>query len=75
MDAPKVYNGNVTVNVSNFSTFEHATVKGNLVLQGTHLDSATFKNIKVEGNLIITDLETTSYEFDGIEVTGETVKL
>ena len=72
-DAPKVYNGNVTVSVADVTTFENVVVKGNLTLTGTLTDKVSFKNIKVEGNLDLSELDTDVYSFDGIEVTEDTI--
>lgn len=70
---PAVHQGNVTVDVSDVSTLEHAEVKGNLTLVGTADENLTFTNIKVEGNLDVTGLDGASISFDGIEVDGETI--
>lgn len=70
---PAVHQGNVTVDVSDVSTLEHAEVKGNLTLVGTADENLTFTNIKVEGNLDVTGLDGANISFDGIEVDGETI--
>jgi len=71
--APKVHNGNITVNISDVSTLGNAIIKGDLKLEGTVTDSFTFSNIKVEGNLDISAVNGTIFNFTGIEVLGETI--
>lgn len=73
VDAPKVYNGNVTVDITNILTLGHAVVRGNLTLTGTALEALNFTNIKVEGDLILSDLKGTNFNFDGIEIDGDTI--
>ena len=72
VDKPKVYNGNVTVSVTDVATFENVVVRGNLVLTGALTKDVLFKNIKVEGNLDLSGLESNDFNFDGIEVAGDT---
>ncbi|WP_274310435.1 bifunctional metallophosphatase/5'-nucleotidase [Solibacillus daqui] len=71
--APKVFEGNISVDISNVSELKNAEIKGNLVLSGTPKGELNFSNIKVLGNLILTDLEGNIINFDGINVAGETV--
>lgn len=73
VDTPKVYNGNVTVSVTDVVSFENVTVKGNLILTGTPIENVSFANITVEGNLDLSDLDSDVFEFDGIKVVGETI--
>lgn len=70
---PKVYESSVMVDATDVSTFENATVKGDLILTGKLEEEATFKNINVEGNLDISSLETDRFQFEGVGVTGETI--
>ena len=70
---PKVYNGDVTVTVTNTSIFANVVVKGNLILKGKLNENASFSNIRVTGDLDLSELDGTNYNFDGIEVEGETI--
>ncbi|WP_342539153.1 5'-nucleotidase C-terminal domain-containing protein [Sporosarcina sp. FSL K6-1540] len=72
VDKPKVYNGNVTVSVTDVVSFENVTVKGNLILTGTPTENVSFANITVEGDLDLTGLDSDVFGFDGITVAGET---
>lgn len=72
-EAPKVYKGNVTVSVTDITSFENVIVKGNLILTGTPTKDVSFSNIKVVGNLNLSELEGDNYGFDGIEVEGEVI--
>lgn len=72
-EAPKVFDGNIRVDISDVSELKNAEIKGDLVLSGTAGEELTLSNIKVSGNLILTDLEGDIVNFDGIEVAGETV--
>lgn len=73
VDAPKVYNGDVTVDITNMLTLGNAVVRGNLTFIGTATETITFSNIKVTGNLILTDLNGPIFNFSGIEVDGDTI--
>lgn len=72
-EAPKVFDGNIRVDISDVSELKNAEIKGDLVLSGTAGEELILSNIKVSGNLILTDLEGDIVNFDGIEVAGETV--
>lgn len=72
-EAPKVFDGNIRVDISDVSELKNAEIKGDLVLSGTAGEELILSNIKVAGNLILTDLEGDIVNFDGIEVAGETV--
>ncbi|MHC8514335.1 5'-nucleotidase C-terminal domain-containing protein [Sporosarcina sp. ITBMC105] len=73
VDEPKVYNGNVTVNITEMLTLGNAVVRGNLTFNGTAAETISFSNIKVTGNLILTNLEGSIFNFNGIEVDGEII--
>lgn len=73
VDVPKVYNGNVTVDITDVLKLENAVVRGNLTFIGTATETITFSNIKVTGNLILTDLNGSIFNFSGIEVDGDTI--
>ena len=73
VDEPKVFVGNIRVDISNVSELKNAEIKGDLVISGTAGEELIFSNIKVSGDLILTDLEGNIVNFDGIEVAGETV--
>lgn len=70
---PKVFEGNITVDVSDVSELKNAEIKGNLILSGSIGKKLLLSNIKVEGDLVLSDLNTEAVNFDGIEVAGETV--
>ncbi|WP_049683219.1 bifunctional metallophosphatase/5'-nucleotidase [Peribacillus loiseleuriae] len=71
-EAPKVYNGDVTVRVTNIASLGYAVVKGNLTITGTLADNVSFSNITVEGDLDMSGLDVDNFEIEGITVTGET---
>ncbi|KAA0955975.1 bifunctional metallophosphatase/5'-nucleotidase [Sporosarcina sp. ANT_H38] len=73
VNAPKVYNGDVTVSVTDVASFENVTVKGNLILTGTPTGNVSFTNITVKGNLNLSGLDGAIFDFDGITVDGETI--
>ncbi|WP_260871664.1 5'-nucleotidase C-terminal domain-containing protein [Bacillus sp. X1(2014)] len=52
-DAPKVYFGNVVVDVTGVAKLENATVKGNLTLKGNN--GVELSNVTVEGDTIFED--------------------
>ena len=72
-EKPKIYNGNVTVSVTDVVSFKHVTVKGNLILTGTPTGNVSFANITVNGNLDVSGLDGENYDFNGITVDGETI--
>ncbi|SCX65062.1 2',3'-cyclic-nucleotide 2'-phosphodiesterase / 3'-nucleotidase / 5'-nucleotidase [Lysinibacillus fusiformis] len=70
---PKVYEGNVTVDINNISILENAVVKGYLIITGTVINELSFVNVKVEGNLDLSKIDVDKVDFDGITVNGETI--
>lgn len=70
---PKVYEGNVTVDINNISILENAVVKGHLIITGTVTNELSFVNVKVEGNLDLSKIDVDKVDFDGITVNGETI--
>ncbi|GED63827.1 hypothetical protein LFU01_22790 [Lysinibacillus fusiformis] len=70
---PKVYEGNVTVDINNISILENAVVKGHLIITGTVINELSFVNVKVEGNLDLSKIDVDKVDFDGITVNGETI--
>jgi 5'-nucleotidase/2',3'-cyclic-nucleotide 2'-phosphodiesterase/3'-nucleotidase/5'-nucleotidase len=70
---PKVYEGNVTVSISNIASLENAVVKGNLILTGTVPAQFSFNNLQVGGNLDLSQLTGDLFNFDGVDVTGDTI--
>ncbi|WP_413364804.1 bifunctional metallophosphatase/5'-nucleotidase [Lysinibacillus sp. 3P01SB] len=70
---PKVFEGNIKVDVSNISELKNAEINGDLVLYGKAAAEIKFANIKVSGNLILVDLDHDQLSFDGIEVAGDTI--
>lgn len=73
VNAPKVYNGDVTVSVTGAASFENVTVKGNLILTGTPTGNVSFTNITVKGNLDLSELNGDNFDIEGITVDGETI--
>ncbi|WP_262174269.1 5'-nucleotidase C-terminal domain-containing protein [Saccharococcus sp. Marseille-Q5394] len=73
VDAPKVYNGDVTVDISKVLELGHAVVRGNLTIFGTLTEALRISNIKVEGDLILTDLNGAGFNLDDVEVDGDTI--
>ncbi|MGG0666894.1 5'-nucleotidase C-terminal domain-containing protein [Viridibacillus arvi] len=73
-ESPKVYNGNVIVDITNVSSLSNAVIKGNLIITGTLSENITISNIKVEGNLDLSAVKGDSdNSIENIEVTGETI--
>lgn len=72
-EAPKVYNGDVTVSVTDQSFLGNAIIKGNLVITGTSSINMTLSNITVRGNLDISGLDGENVDLDGIMVDVETI--
>jgi len=70
---PKVYEGNVTVSISNIASLANAVVKGNLILTGTVPAQFSFNNLQVGGNLDLSQLTGDLFNFDGVDVTGDTI--
>lgn len=73
VDAPKVYDDDVTVSVTGVASFENVTVKGNLILTGTPTGNVSFANITVKGDLDLSGLDGETFDFDGITVDGEMI--
>nr|WP_256371002.1 5'-nucleotidase C-terminal domain-containing protein [Psychrobacillus sp. OK028] len=71
--APKVYNGDVTVSVTNVAFLGNAVIKGNLIITGTPSNNITLSNITVKGNLDLSGLNGENLDLDGIIVDGETI--
>lgn len=72
-NAQKVYNGDVTVSVTDIAFLGNAIIKGNLIITGTPSNNMTLSNITVKGNLDLTGLNGENLNFDGITVDGETI--
>ncbi|MGE7838663.1 bifunctional metallophosphatase/5'-nucleotidase [Viridibacillus arvi] len=73
-ESPKVYNGNVIVDITNVASLSNAVIKGNLIITGTLSENITISNIKVEGNLDLSAVKGDSdNSIENIEVTGETI--
>ncbi|OMC86762.1 bifunctional metallophosphatase/5'-nucleotidase [Viridibacillus sp. FSL H7-0596] len=72
-ESPKVYNGNVIVDITDVASISNAIIKGNLIITGTVSEDIIISNIKVEGNLDLSAVKGDSdNSFENIEVTGET---
>lgn len=71
--APKVYSGNVRVNVTNVALLSNAVIKGNLIITGTLPGIFNLANIQVEGKLDLTGLDAKDYNFKNVKVNGETL--
>ncbi|WP_391120117.1 5'-nucleotidase C-terminal domain-containing protein [Psychrobacillus sp. L3] len=72
-NAPKVYNSDVTVSVTDITLLGNAVIKGNLTLIGTPSNNLSLYNITVKGNLNISGLNGVNFDLDGIIVEGETI--
>ncbi len=73
-EQPKVFNGNVSVNVTDVSSLEHTVVKGDLTLTGTAQSHMSLTNIEVEGNLDLSGLiNNSSIDLSNVTVDGETI--
>jgi len=70
---PKVYEGNVTVSISNIASLANAVVKGNLILTGTVPTQFSFSDLTVGGNLDLSKLTGDIFDFDGVTVAGDTI--
>ncbi|WP_332645401.1 bifunctional metallophosphatase/5'-nucleotidase [Lysinibacillus sp. 54212] len=71
-DAPKVFTGNVVVNINDFSLLANAEIRGNLTIKG-NTNNLSFANVKVTGNLDLSSLEVEALDIDGITVDGEII--
>lgn len=72
-DALKVYNGDVTVALTDIAFLGNAIIKGNLIITGTPPNNFSISNITVNGNLDLSGLNGESFDFDGIIVDGEII--
>ncbi|MFJ5768997.1 5'-nucleotidase C-terminal domain-containing protein [Psychrobacillus sp. NPDC093180] len=72
-EALKVYNGDVTVSVTDVAKLENAVIKGDLILKGNPSGSISFSNITVEGDADFTGLGGKTVNFDGITIIGEMI--
>lgn len=72
-DSPKVFEGNIKVDITNVSKLENSEIKGDLIISGTTSDRFNFSNIKVSGKLDLSNLSGEIINFDGVEVKGETI--
>ncbi|TQR21382.1 bifunctional metallophosphatase/5'-nucleotidase [Psychrobacillus vulpis] len=72
-EAPKVYNGDVTVSLTDVTKLENAIIKGNLILKGSPSGDITFSNITVEGNADFSGLSGKTLNLDGLTVEGEMI--
>ena len=73
VDAPKIYKGDVSINISDLALLQHAVVKGDLTITGTITGEFSLANIVVEGNLDVSGLDATNLKFKDVEVIGETI--
>ncbi|QUG40573.1 S-layer homology domain-containing protein [Psychrobacillus sp. INOP01] len=73
VEVPKVYNGDVTVSVTEVSFLGNAIIKGNLTITGNPSNNMTLSNITVKGNLDLSGLNGETLDLDGIIVDGETI--
>ena len=70
--SPKVYSGNVTVDISNVASLRNVVVKGNLTITGAKTGTLTLDNLTVEGDLDLSGLDA-SVNFNNIKIAGETI--
>lgn len=73
VDAPKIYKGDVSININDLALLQHAVVKGDLTITGTITGEFSLANIVVEGNLDLSGLDATNLKFKDVEVIGETI--
>ena len=73
VDAPKIYKGDVSININDLALLQHAVVKGDLTITGTITGEFSLANIVVEGNLDVSGLDATNLKFKDVEVIGETI--
>lgn len=69
---PKIYEGNVEVDITDIEKLENAVVDGNLILVGTLTGKLTFSNVTVKGNADFKDLGGDTTTIDGLTVEGDT---
>ena len=72
-DALKVYNGDVTVALTDIAFLGNAIIKGNLIITGTPSSNMTLSNITVKGNFDLSGLNGENFDLDGIIVDGEII--
>lgn len=72
VEAPKIYNGDVRVSVTDVSFLGNAIIKGNLTIKGIPSTNLALTNITVKGNLELSEANGKSVDIDGIIVDGET---
>ena len=70
---PKIYSGDVTVNIGDIPLLSNAVVKGNLSFKGTLSDAFSLANVVVEGNLDLSQLDASEYDLERIEVKGDII--
>lgn len=70
---PKVYRGDVRVNVKNVTLLTNAVVKGNLIITGKLPRAFNLVDILVEGNLDLTGLDAKDYNSKNVKVNGEII--
>lgn len=71
-EKPKVFKGNIKVDITGMMKLENAVIDGDLVLTGI-ADRITFSNIKVKGHLDISGVKGSEISFDGMEVEEATL--
>ncbi|MEK3993969.1 5'-nucleotidase C-terminal domain-containing protein [Psychrobacillus sp. FSL K6-2365] len=72
-DAPKVYNGDVTVSVTDVTFLGNAIIKGDLIFTGNLSGNISFSDIRVEGDALFSGLGGKTVNFDGLIVKGEMI--
>lgn len=73
IEKPKVFEGNIKVDITSVSKLENAVIKGDLIIIGNLDNQVNFSNIKVSGKLDLSNLVGKDFNFSGIEVEGEII--
>lgn len=71
-EEPKVYIGNVTVEISDVASISNAVVRGDLTITGAQSGTFSLENLTVEGNLNLSALNA-SVNFNNIKISGATI--
>ncbi len=72
-DALKIYNGDVTIALTDIGFLGNAIIKGNLIITGTPSSNIILSNITVKGNFDLSGHNGEKIGLDGIIVDGETI--
>ncbi|MFB5086037.1 5'-nucleotidase C-terminal domain-containing protein [Psychrobacillus sp. PGGUH221] len=73
VETPKVYEGDVTVIVTDAEKLENAIINGNLILIGTPKETLSISNVKVTGNVDLSVIEGINFDLEDLTVDGEMI--